>query len=113
MKIDFILSQFMKVPAIDDTFCFIDIVDKCLKDFSLKAPPPEELVAPPTPELMDHKDDLLLDKGLEEFITFTSDLMLDIEHLKVELNELPDSLRYVFLDIELNLPVIVNANLGR
>lgn len=113
MKIEFILSQFMKAPAINDTFCFIDIVDKCLKDFSLKAPPPEELVAPPTPKLMDHEDDLLLDEGLEECLTLTSDSMLDTEHPKVELNELPDNLRYVFLDIELNLPVIVNANLGR
>ncbi|XP_050897759.1 uncharacterized protein LOC127104621 [Lathyrus oleraceus] len=30
-KIEFILSQFMKAPAIDDLCYFVDIIDECLK----------------------------------------------------------------------------------
>lgn len=30
-KIEFIVYQFLKAPDIDDTCCFIDISDECIK----------------------------------------------------------------------------------
>lgn len=103
----------MKAPAIDDICCFVNIIHECLKELWLEAPPAEELVAPMTPEVKDLEGELYLDKGLEECPSLTPDLIPDTKHPKVELKELPENLRYEFLDIELNRSVIVNANLGR
>ncbi|XP_050891269.1 uncharacterized protein LOC127096766 [Lathyrus oleraceus] len=47
-KIEFILSQLMKTPSIDDTCFFADIIDECIKKLKSEAPPTEELNAPPT-----------------------------------------------------------------
>ncbi|XP_050875907.1 uncharacterized protein LOC127079565 [Lathyrus oleraceus] len=38
-KIEFILSQFIKAFSIDDMCFFMDIIDECLKELSLEAPP--------------------------------------------------------------------------
>ncbi|XP_058741195.1 uncharacterized protein LOC131613553 [Vicia villosa] len=31
-KVEFILSQFFKAPAIDDSCCFLDVIDECVKE---------------------------------------------------------------------------------
>lgn len=76
-KNEFILSQFMKALAIDDTCCFVDIIDECLKDMSLEVPSAEELVAPSTPEVKHLKVELYLAEGLEECLALTPNVMLD------------------------------------
>ena len=43
-KIEFILSQFMKSPSINDTCCFVDIIDACIKEFSTETEPSEEII---------------------------------------------------------------------
>ncbi|XP_050889968.1 uncharacterized protein LOC127095301 [Lathyrus oleraceus] len=65
-NIEFILSYFMKAPAINDTCCFVDIIDECLEELSLKALPAEEPVAPLTLEVKDLEAQSYLDEGLEE-----------------------------------------------
>lgn len=47
-KIEFILSQFLKNPSINDSWCFIDIIDECIKELSSEPPLTEELDVPPT-----------------------------------------------------------------
>lgn len=52
----------------DDTCCFVDIIDKCLKELLLEALPTIELVVSPTPttELKEDEVGIYLDEGLEE-----------------------------------------------
>lgn len=70
-KIELILSYFMKAPIMDDTCCFVHVIDEFLKELLLEAPPSEELVVPPTPEVKDLEAELQLDAGLEEFLALT------------------------------------------
>lgn len=46
-KIEFILSQFMKAPTIDNSFFFLDIIDECIKELALKTQRTKELVELP------------------------------------------------------------------
>lgn len=39
-KLEFILSQFFKTPAIDKICCFINIIDEFIKELAVERPPP-------------------------------------------------------------------------
>ena len=115
-KIEFILSQFMKSPSINDTCCFVDIIDACVKEFSTETEPSEVII-------VDQKEEV---KEMEEVSDAEAEISRILECLnpatepspepdqpKIELKELPKNLRYEFLDEELNCPVIVSADLGK
>ncbi|XP_039687866.1 uncharacterized protein [Medicago truncatula] len=55
-KIEFILSQFMKSPSINDTRCFVDIIDACIKEFSTEAEPSEEIIEDPIEEVKEMEE---------------------------------------------------------
>ena len=109
-KIEFILSKFMKGPAINDTCCFVDIIDECIKKLSSEAPSSKMMVATLKKEVKEDEDEI---SQLLECLDLTPDPMPEPEQPKIELKELPQSLRYEFLDSELNRPVIVNADLEK
>ncbi|XP_050890443.1 uncharacterized protein LOC127095854 [Lathyrus oleraceus] len=49
-KIEFILSQFLKEPTINDTCYFIGIIDECVKEMEMEPPKDTEvlkILAPP------------------------------------------------------------------
>ena len=109
-KIEFILSKFMKGPAINDTCCFVDIIDECIKELSSEALSSKMMIATSTKEVKEDEDEI---SQLLECLDLTPDPMPEPEQPKIELKELPQSLRYEFLDSELNRPVIVNADLEK
>ena len=89
-KIEFILSKFLKAPAIDDNCYFMDMIEECIK------------------EAEDHPD-----KTLDECLAITPDPTQGLHKPTIELKTLPKNLRYEFLDPEFERPVIINANLGK
>ena len=96
-KIEFILSQFLKAPAIEDTCYFMDIIDECRKEAEL--------------ENEDNLDENL-SSNLSECLAIAPDPTQCLRKPPLELKTLPKNLRYEFLDSELERPVIVNAELG-
>jgi hypothetical protein len=110
-KIKFILSQFMKGPAINDTCCSIDVIDECIKELLSEAPLTEEVDA----ILIEEEEEVDEETEISHILKcldLTPNSTPEPEQPKIELKELPSSLRYEFLDGESNHPVIVNANLS-
>ncbi|XP_050893515.1 uncharacterized protein LOC127100404 [Lathyrus oleraceus] len=35
-KVEFILSQFLKAPAIEDSCCFLDVINECIKEMEME-----------------------------------------------------------------------------
>ena len=115
-KIEFILSQFMKSPSINDTCCFVDIIDACVKEFSTETGPSEEITVDQKEEVKEVEavsDEEAEISRILECLDQTTDPSSEPDHPKIELKELPKNLRYEFLDVELNCPVIVSADLGK
>lgn len=69
-KIEFILSQFLKSPAIDETCCFIDIIFECIKELAAEQPPP-----------------------IKEHIKLPSEAMLEEDEVEYDCPYTDDSLR--------------------
>ena len=97
-KIEFILSQFLKAPAIEDTCYFMDIIDECIKETELEK---------------DKSSDYLVEDKLNQCLAITPDPTQCLKKPTLDLKTLPKNLRYEFLDLELERPVIVNADLGK
>ncbi|XP_050897678.1 uncharacterized protein LOC127104536 [Lathyrus oleraceus] len=51
-KIEFILSQFLKSPAIDDMCCFMDIIDECIKEIKMEPSEDTEILKIPAPLIL-------------------------------------------------------------
>lgn len=102
-KSEFILSQFLKEPAIDDTCCFMDIIDECIKE--IKREPFEDteiLKIPALPILEDDQwKEPYVDDSLRECLALTPNLIPCPKKPSIELKTLPKNLRYEFLDTEL------------
>ncbi|XP_050909004.1 uncharacterized protein LOC127122759 [Lathyrus oleraceus] len=114
-KIEFILSQFLKAPAIDDTCCFMDIIDECIKEIKMEPSEDSKILkipAPPIHENDQHKEPSI-DDSLRECLALTPNLMPCTKKPYIELKILPKNIRYEFLDTELEQPVIVNVDLGQ
>lgn len=97
-KIEFILSKFLKAPAIEDTCYFMDIIDEYIKEAEFE------------------KDDVTnepIDDNQSKFLALTSNPTPCLTKPALELKTLPKNLRYEFLDLEFERPVIVNADLGK
>lgn len=113
-KVVFILSKFLKVSAIDDSCCVIDIIDEYINKLDMKAP--TEIIKLPSTPIMEDSGfksmTVYVDDSLYECQALTPDHILDPNKSSIELKELPKNLRYEFLDKELNCPVIVSANIN-
>ena len=98
-------------PVIGDACYAIDIIDECVNELEQD----ESLIKlPPTPILEDdgYKEPYI-DDNLFECLALTPDHMPCLKKPSLELKELPNNLRYKFLDEEMNRPVIINATLGQ
>ncbi|XP_050884450.1 uncharacterized protein LOC127087584 [Lathyrus oleraceus] len=114
-KVEFILTQFLNTPAIDDTCCLLDVIDECIREMENEQASYSELLKitrPPTYEdenlSKEYQDD-----NLSECLALTPDHMPCPKKPTLELKTLPKNLRYEFLDTVLERPVIVNADLGQ
>ncbi|XP_050909195.1 uncharacterized protein LOC127122966 [Lathyrus oleraceus] len=48
-KVEFILTQFLNAPAIDDTRCLLDIIDECIRDMENEQTSYSEILKVPRP----------------------------------------------------------------
>lgn len=78
-KIEFILYQVLKAPIIDDSCCFIDIIDECLKELLLEVPLAKKPVVPTASDMEEAEAEVLLDEGLDQCLTLTPNPMRDIK----------------------------------
>ena len=99
-KVEFILSQFFKAPAIDDSCCFLDIIDECVKELESQEDTYSGMLKILTPNIF--KDDdwkqEYQDANLRECFALTPDPTLTDKKTGIELKTLPKDLRYEFLD---------------
>ncbi|MCH92746.1 hypothetical protein A2U01_0013689 [Trifolium medium] len=103
----------MKGPVIDDTCCFVDMIDECIKELSSEAPATDDIVAFLTKEGWEDEVEIPqghLDTSPLECLALAPDSPPTQEQPKIELKSLPQNLRYEFL--EHDWPVIVNADLA-
>lgn len=114
-KIEFILSQFMKAHATDETSCFIDIIDKCIREMEMEAPKDTEVLKILAPPIFEDDEWRIpyVDDSLRECFTLTPNPMPFPKKPFIELKTLTQKLRYEFLDKKLERPVIVNADLSQ
>ncbi|XP_058726313.1 uncharacterized protein LOC131597646 [Vicia villosa] len=89
-KIEFILSHFLKAPAIDDTCCFMDVTNERVKEAKIEPPEdPEILKTPMTHTSNDDSDDESQNLSLSECLAPTPDLTPCPKKPAVELKTLP------------------------
>ena len=114
-KVEFILSKFLMAPTIDDSCCFLDEIDKCVKELEKQQTTYSEVLKIPIPPILedDNWHPEYQDENMSEFLALTPDHIPCQNKPAIELKTLPKDLRYEFLDTELERPVIVNADLGQ
>lgn len=114
-KVEFILSQFLKAPTIDDSSCFLDIIEECVREMEMKPPKYIEILTIPALHIFEDDEwrKPYVDGSLSECLTLTPYHMPCPKKPFIELKILSKNLRYEFLDIELECPLIVNVNLGQ
>ncbi|XP_050915113.1 uncharacterized protein LOC127130083 [Lathyrus oleraceus] len=112
-KVKFLLAKFLQAPAIDDSCCLLDVIDKCVKEMEKEPFKYTEVLKIPTHPIFedDNRHEPYVDDSLRECLALTPNLIPCLEKPLLELKTLPKDLRYEFLDTELERPVIVNADL--
>ncbi|XP_050919503.1 uncharacterized protein LOC127137048 [Lathyrus oleraceus] len=112
-KIEFLLAKFLQAPTIDDSCCFLDVINECVKEMENEPSKYIEVLKIPIPYIF--ADDKLcepyVDDSLRECLTLTPNIIPCPKKSSIELKTLPKDLRYEFLDTELERPVIVNTDL--
>ncbi|KAI5389327.1 hypothetical protein KIW84_074826 [Lathyrus oleraceus] len=114
-KVEFLFAKFLQALVIDDSCCFLDVIDECVKEMEKEPFKYTEVLKIPTPPIFEDDDwrEPYIDDILREWLALTPNPMPCPEKPSVELKTLPKDLRYEFLDTELERPVIVNADLGQ
>jgi hypothetical protein len=110
-KIEFILSKFMKTPAVEDTCYAIDIIDECVKEIEKELPQEAEILQPPKDENVESQP-IYIEDGIGKYPPLEPNPTPEPKQSSLELKPLPKNLRYEFLDDDLNRPVRVNADLN-
>ncbi|XP_058784357.1 uncharacterized protein LOC131659141 [Vicia villosa] len=113
-KVEFILTQFLQAPAIEDTCYLVDVIDECVREIGLLEEYYSEVIKIPMPLIFedDNWRSEYRDDSLSECLALTPNPMPCPKKPTLDLKPLPKTLRYEFLDNELKRPVIVNAELG-
>jgi hypothetical protein len=110
-KIEFILSKFMKTPAVEDTCYAIDIIDECVKEIEKELPQEAEILQPPNDENVESQP-IYIEDDIGKYPPLEPNPTPEPKQSSLELKPLPKNLRYEFLDDDLNRPVRVNADLN-
>ena len=122
-NVEFDLAKLMKNPSIKDSCCMVDIIDRCVEEWSLASTTHDGFemclinnASTKLEEDAQHYEELLdesphiEDSGVEIIEEEVSPLPKEAP--KVELKPLPSNLRYEFLGPNSTYPVIVNASLN-
>jgi len=99
-KVKFILTQFLKAPAIDDTCCLLDVIDKCIREMDNEQASYSEILKILKPHTFEDENlsKEYQDDSLSECLALTPDHMPCPKKPALELKTLPKNLRYEFLD---------------
>ncbi|XP_050875981.1 uncharacterized protein LOC127079641 [Lathyrus oleraceus] len=114
-KVEFILTQFLKAPVIDDTCFLLDVIDECVREMENEQTSYSKILKVPRPSTFEDKNwnKEYQDDNLSECLALIPKHMPCRKKPTLELKTLPKNLRYEFLDTELERPIIVNADLGQ
>ncbi|XP_050889634.1 uncharacterized protein LOC127094918 [Lathyrus oleraceus] len=114
-KVEFLLAKFLQAPAIDDSCCFLGVIDECVKEMEKEPSKYTEVLKIPAPPIFkdDNWREPCVDDILRECLALTPNTMPFPKKPSIELKTLPKDLRYELLDTELERPVTVNADLGQ
>ncbi|XP_050878874.1 uncharacterized protein LOC127082692 [Lathyrus oleraceus] len=112
-KVEFLLAKFLHAPAIDDSCCFLDVIDECVKEMEKEPSKYTEVLKIPTPLIFEENNwrEPYVDDSLRECLALTPNPIPCPKKPLIKLKALPKDLKYEFLDTELERPVIVNADL--
>ncbi|XP_050915160.1 uncharacterized protein LOC127130139 [Lathyrus oleraceus] len=55
-KVEFILTQILKAPAIDDTCCLLDVIDECIREMENEQTSYSEILKIPRPPTFDDEN---------------------------------------------------------
>ncbi|PNX56130.1 hypothetical protein L195_g049720, partial [Trifolium pratense] len=103
-KVEFILTQFMKAPALDDNCYMLDVIEEFRKEMENDQTKYSEILKTPT-----SPPEKIVDESFEASQDPTP---LPVKPT-LKLKTLPENLRYEFLDENHERPVIVSADLGK
>ncbi|XP_050883836.1 uncharacterized protein LOC127087037 [Lathyrus oleraceus] len=114
-KVEFLLAKFLQAPAIDDSCCFLDVIDECVKEMEKDPFKYTEVLKIPIPHIFEDDNwcEPYVNDNIRECLALTPNPIPCPKKPSIELKTLPKDLRYEFLDTELERPVIVNADLGQ
>ncbi|XP_050896837.1 uncharacterized protein LOC127103634 [Lathyrus oleraceus] len=114
-KVEFILMQFLKSPAIDYTCYLLYVIDEYIREMDNEQTSYSEILKIPRPHTFEDENwnQEYPDDNLSECLALTPNHMPCPKKPALELKTLHKNLRYEFLDTELERPVIVNAYLGK
>ncbi|KAI5431909.1 hypothetical protein KIW84_035879 [Lathyrus oleraceus] len=114
-KVEFILTQFLQAPAIDDTCYLLNVIDECVREIEMQETTYSDIMKIQIPPIFedDNWHEPYQSDSLSECLALTPNHMPCPKKPDLELKALPKNLRYEFLDTELKRPVIVNADLGQ
>ncbi|XP_058774527.1 uncharacterized protein LOC131648820 [Vicia villosa] len=113
-KVEFILTQFLQTPTIEDTCYQVNIIDGCVREIGLSQECYSEVIKISMPLIFEEDNwrPEYRDDSLRECLALTPNPMSCPKKPTLDLKPLPNTLRYEYLDDELKKPVIVNAELG-
>ncbi|XP_058745953.1 uncharacterized protein LOC131618813 [Vicia villosa] len=113
-KVEFILTQFLQAPAIEDTCYLVDVIDRCVREIGLSKESYSEVIKILMPLIFedDNWRPEYRDDSLSECLALTPNPMPCPKKPNLDLKPLPKTLRYEYLDDKLKRPVIVIAELG-
>src|SRR3954466_11013308 len=98
-KVEFILTQFLQAPAIEDTCYLVDVVDECIREIGLSEESYSEVIR--IPMLLIFEDDnwrpKYRDDSLSECLALIPNPIPWPKKPALELKLLPKTLRYEYL----------------
>ncbi|XP_058726124.1 uncharacterized protein LOC131597442 [Vicia villosa] len=113
-KVEFILTQFLQAPTIEDTCYLVDVIDGCVREIGLSEESYSEVIKILMPLIFEDDNwcQEYQDDSISECLALIPNPMPCPKKPTLDLKPLPKTLRYEYLDDELRRPAIVNAELG-
>jgi hypothetical protein len=90
-KVEFILMQFLKAPAIDDSCCLLDVIDECIREMENEQASYSKILKIPRPSTFEDENlsKEYQDDNLSECLALTPDHMPCPKKPTLELKTLP------------------------
>ncbi|XP_050888597.1 uncharacterized protein LOC127093732 [Lathyrus oleraceus] len=95
-KVEFLLAKFLQAPTIDDSCCFLHVIDECVKEIKKQPYKYTEVLKIPTPPTFedDNWHEPYIDDILRERLALTTNLVPCPKKPSIEIKTLPKVLRF-------------------